>query len=93
MSSILKIEQVMILFVTQPEAKISTKQDFLTPQFFWSCSVYKWLNVAISNFLTFPKYKKQKSWKKGVNIFQPYHLLEEGIKNSVIEKLVADPMV
>ena len=26
--SILKIEQVMILFVTQPEAKISIKQDF-----------------------------------------------------------------
>ena len=26
--SILKIERVMVLFVTQPEAKISIKQDF-----------------------------------------------------------------
>ena len=64
------------------------------PSFFWSPDDFKRVNVVKWNFLTFPKYQKQKFWTQfEFKFFNPTPSWRGGIKIEVIEKLVRDPML
>ena len=57
------------------------------PSFFWSPDAFKRVNVVKWNFLTFPKYKKQKFWTQfEFKISNPTQI-------EVIKKRVRDPML
>ena len=75
---------------------IRTNKFFLTLFlfFFWSLSTFKRVNVVKWNFLTLPKYRKQKILTKfEFRFFNPTTSWRGGIKIEVIKKLVGDPML
>ena len=68
--------------------------DQIDPHFFWSPDAFKRVNVVKWNFLTFPKYQKQKFWTQfEFKFFNPTPSWRGGIKIEVIKKLVRDPML
>ena len=66
----------------------------IDPHFFWSPDAFKRVNVVKWNFLTFPKYQKQKFWTQfDFKFFNPTPSWRGGIKIEVIKKLVRDTML